>query len=289
MLSTMWPLFAVSMIILTINSVGCQEEFGLEGLIPSSLNVSKVTIESLINGDKKSETTINREINELMLRLVKGQKVSINVDKGDIAFSSSFPDKEFSNSCSKRIHAYNPRVKGSLLRSSVLTTNVASTDNGLSAFLQADLDAEVDLDFRFRAEVGARIFRKCRRLFRETLDLALKTSGNVEIQVSLAGKNVRYVEEDNKFLMKFDLDLVLNGRPYGWNVDNIDVSGCDIKLGGRIKVGSYCSLIRNLLKSGLNKYLDKWTRFEAPKLIEKLESKLQKKIGDEVVIKLIEF
>ena len=42
----------------------------------------------------------------------------------------------------------------------------------------------------------------------------------------------------------------------------------------------------------LNFKKSRWSfanRFEAPKLVEKLEAKLQKKIGDEVVIELFKF
>jgi len=264
--------------------------FDLEdGLFPASLNLSKVTIDSLLEKDPATEKKINSQVNDLLKRFLKGDQVTVDVDQGDITFDSTLSDKVFSNSCSKNIRAMNPRVRGSLLGSSSLTTDVDSTDELISAFLQADLDAEIDLDFRFRAEVGAKIFRKCRRLFRDTLDISLSTSGKVDIQVGLEAKNVRYIEEENQLLMKFNLDLVLKGRPHGWNVDNLDVSDCDIKLGGRIKIGSYCSIIRGLLKSAVQQYLDKWTTFEAPKLVEKVEAKLKKKVGEEIVFKIFEF
>ena len=95
--------------------------------------------------------------------------------------------------------------------------------------------------------------------------------------------------EDGKLLMKFNIGVNLAGKPYGWNVDNIDASRCEIKLGGKIRIASYCSIIERELKKKVECYLNKWNRFEAPKLVDKLETELQKKIGEEVVIELMSF
>ena len=43
-------------------------------------------------------------------------QVSMLVDQGDIHLSSSFPDKELSSRCSKKLSARNIRARGSLLR-----------------------------------------------------------------------------------------------------------------------------------------------------------------------------
>ena len=64
---------------------------------------------------------------------------------------------------------------------------------------------------------------------------------------------------------------------------------CEIKLMDSLEIGSYCSIIERELKKRVESYMNKWTRFEAPKLVDKLEAKLQKKIGEEVVIELISF
>ena len=86
----------------------------------------------------------------------------------------------------------------------------------------------------------------------------------------------------------------------------------EIKLNNRLEIASYCSIIERELKNQVESYLNKWSRFqkqkikkrkpnlknhvesfhdrfEAPKLVEKLEAKLQKKIGEEVVIELFKF
>jgi len=220
---------------------------------------------------------------------VNDEKVSVLVDQGDIHLSSSFPDKEFSSSCSKQLNARNIRARGSMLRSSSLSADVKSSDSSLSVSFGGNVEAIINLDFQFRGEVGAKVFGKCRRILRDTIDISLTTSGSVEIEASVEAENIRYVSEDGKLLMKFTTGVSLVGRPHGWNVDNIDASRCEIKLGGRLEIGSYCSLIERELKKQVESYLNKWSRFEAPKLVEKLEAKLQKKIGEEVVIELFKF
>ena len=44
------------------------------------------------------------------------KQVSVLVDQSDIHMSSSFPDQEFSSSCSKKLSGQNIRAHGSLLR-----------------------------------------------------------------------------------------------------------------------------------------------------------------------------
>ena len=63
----------------------------------------------------------------------------------------------------------------------------------------------------------------------------------------------------------------------------------NIKLGGRIKIVSDCSVAEREVKKQAEDNLNKWTRFEAPKLVAKLEEKLRRKVGEELVVKLASF
>merc|ERR1719209_528387 len=149
--------------------------------------------------------------------------------------SSNFPDQEFSSSCSKKLSARDIRARGSLQRSSLLSADVKSTESSLSVSFGGNLEAVINLDFQFRGEVGAKVFKKCRRILRDTVDISLTTSGSVEVEASVEAEDIRYVSESGKLLMKFNTGVNLVGRPYGWNVDNIDASRCEIKLGGRLE------------------------------------------------------
>ena len=67
--------------------------------------------------------------------------------------------------------------------------------------------------------MGAKVFKKCRRILRDTIDLSIITSGNVEIEVrnqirqknaticskaSVLANNLRFELEDGALLMKFN-------------------------------------------------------------------------------------
>jgi len=168
----------------------------------------------------------------------------------------------------------------------LLSADVKSRGSSFSVSFGGNLDAAINVDFQFRGEVGAKVFKKCRRILRDTIDLSMSTSGNVEIEASVLANNLRFELEDGALLMKFTTAVNLVGRPHGWNVDNIDASRCSIKLGGRLEIASYCSIIKKEVKRRAERYLNKWSQFEAPKLVAKLEAKVQKKIGEEVVIEI---
>ena len=150
------------------------------------------------------------------------------------------------------------------------------------------MDAKVDLKFRLRAELRAKIlFGKWTRLARETVNVDMRATGKVKIKANLVVRDLRVVTEDNKLLVKFHLEADLKGRAHGWKIDHLDPGKCEIRV-CRIKVGSYVRLAEKNLRKGIERHMDKWTSFQAPKLVEKLEAKMKKKIGQEIVIQVVD-
>ena len=115
----------------------------------------------------------------------------------------------------------------------------------------------------------------------------MRASGKVEIKANLVVRDLRIVTEDNKLLVKFYLDVDLRGRAHGWKVDRLDPGKCEIRI-CRMKIGSYVRLAERNLRKGLERHMDKWAYFQAPKLVEKLEAKMKRKIGQEIVIRLVD-
>ena len=150
------------------------------------------------------------------------------------------------------------------------------------------MDAKVDLKFKLRAELWTKIlFGSWNRLARETVDIDMRASGKVKIKANLVVRNLRIVTEENKLLVKFHLDADLKGWAHGWTIDHLDPGKCEIRICG-IKVGSYVRLAEKNLRKGLERHMDKWTAFQAPKLVEKLEAKMKRKIGQEIVIHVVD-
>ena len=260
-----------------------------KNVLENGLNLTSEDIEKLRNNDDGLKEIVFLQINNLLKQQFKDDDATVLIDEGDIEIEAEYPDKEFSSSCSLKMSALHPRIKGSLLNSSNISTSVDFGVEGVHAFMMATLDAFINVDLDFRAEIGAKIFKKCQRVFRETLGIKLSTTGKVLIAVKISGTNVRIEAEEGKLLLKFDLDFDLEGKPFDWNVDNVDVSKCDVKLGNKVKIGSYCNFVTGLIKEGAQKYLDKWSVFKAPKLVEKLEDKLKRKVGDELSFPIIKF
>ena len=247
--------------------------------------MSLAEIKDLKNNPANKEKLFDA-VNKLAGRRLVGQTVT--VDQEDIRLASPFPDQQLDSSCGTNMRVSNIRALGILERSSQLGANVSAEPDSVSAFLRAQLHTRVNVDFTFRIQTGVRALGKCRRIARETLDLSIAAAGKVDVAASIVGSNIRLATESGHLLLKFDLDLSLAGRPHGWTVDKVDASKCDIRLAGKIRLLSYCSLVEGKVKKELQRYLDKWTLFKAPKLVEKLEDKLQKKTGDEMAIHLFE-
>jgi len=273
--------------ILYMSCVFLQLSLVLGGLPLSSFNLTVDQIEKLRSGDDESLSLAKDLINDALKEYVKEGNVDIVIEDNDIIIDAAFDDRVLKDRCSLKLFALNPRARGTIKRSSKLQADIYDGDfsfGEFSAAAKADLDVQLDLIFDFRAQVGAKIFGKCRKIGRDTLGIDLKTSGKAVVAVALEGTDIEI--GPNLENIKFKLNLSILGRLDNWNVDDLDVSKCQVKLFNRVEIGSYCSAAKTLIQRALQGYINKWTKVEAPKLIEKLERKIQSKVGDEIVIPL---
>jgi len=273
--------------ILYMSCVLLQLSLVLGGLPLSSFNLTVDQIEKLRSGDDESLSLAKDLINDALKEYVKEGNVDIVIEDNDIIIDAAFDDRVLKDRCSLKLFALNPRARGTIKRSSKLQADIYDGDfsfGEFSAAAKADLDVQLDLIFDFRAQVGAKIFGKCRKIGRDTLGIDLKTSGKAVVAVALEGTDIEI--GPNLENIKFKLNLSILGRLDNWNVDDLDVSKCQVKLFNRVEIGSYCSAAKTLIQRALQGYINKWTKVEAPKLIEKLERKIQSKVGDEIVIPL---
>jgi len=273
--------------ILYVSCVFIQLSLVFGGLPLSSFNLTVDQIEKLRSGDDESLSLAKDIINDALKEYVKEGNVDIVIEDNDIIIDAAFDDRVLKDRCSLKLFALNPRARGTIKRSSKLQADIYDGDfsfGEFSAAAKADLDVQLDLIFDFRAQVGAKIFGKCRKIGRDTLGIDLKTSGKAVVAVALEGTDIEI--GPNLENIKFKLNLSILGRLDNWNVDDLDVSKCQVKLFNRVEIGSYCSAAKTLIQRALQGYINKWTKVEAPKLIEKLERKIQSKVGDEIVIPL---
>jgi len=259
----------------------------LGGLPLSSFNLTLDQSEKLRSGNDESVALAQDIINDALKDYVQEGNLNIVIENNDIIIDAAFDDRVLKDRCSLKLFALHPRAKGTIQRSSQLMADIYDGDflaGEFSAAAKADLDVQLDLKFDFRAQIGAKIFGKCRKIGRDTLGIDLKTSGKAILAVALEATDIAI--DPNFENIKGKLNLNILGRLENWNVDDLDVSKCQVKLFNRVEIGSYCSAARSLIRDALQNYINKWSQFEAPKLIEKLERKMQSRIGDEIVIPL---
>ena len=261
--------------------------FVFSGFPLSSFNLSLEQSDKLRDGNDESVGLAQDIINDALKKYVQEGNVNIVIDNNDIIIDAIFDDRVLKDQCSLKLLALHPRAKGTIKRSSELKADIYDGDfaaGEFSAAAKADLDVQLELNFDFRAQIGAKIFGKCRKIGRDTLGIDLKTSGKAILAVALEATDIEiHPDLEN---IKGRLNLNILGRLENWNVDDLDVSKCQVKLFNRVKIGSYCSLAKNIIKKSLQHYINTWTQFEAPKVIEKLERKMKSRIGDEIVIPL---
>eukprot|EP00092_Neocalanus_flemingeri_P005621 GFUD01006053.1.p1 GENE.GFUD01006053.1~~GFUD01006053.1.p1 ORF type:complete len:286 (+),score=82.43 GFUD01006053.1:39-896(+) len=258
---------------------------GLPTFLLSNLNTTLEQSEKLRNGNDESISLAKDIINDALKKYVKEGNLDIVIENNDVVIDATFDDRVLKDGCSVKLFALHPKARGTIKRSSKLTGDIYDADfelGEISAFAKADLDVQLDLDFDFHTQIGAKIFGKCRKIGRDTLGIDLTTSGKAIIAVTLEATGITFGENLENIMFKLNLNIL--GQLENWNVDDIDVSKCQVKLFNRVEIGSYCSAAKKLIKSALQGYINKWTEFEAPKLVEKLEKKLQSKIGEEIVI-----
>jgi len=254
-----------------IVSALCTLSFVLGGLPLHSFNLALEQSDKLSSGNDESIALALEIMNDALNNYVKEGNVNIAIENNDIIIDAAFNDRILEDRCRLKVFALHPKTKGTIKRSSELKADVGE----FSALAKADLDLQLALNFDLRAQIGIKIFGKCRRIGRDTLGIDLKTSGKAILAVALEATDIKI--DPNLENIKGKLNIKILGRLENWNVDDLDVSKCEVRLFNRVKIGSYCSFARHEIKKELQKYINKWTQIEAPKVIAKLERKMNSK------------
>ena len=256
----------------------------MRGIFPKKLELPSSTLKSFIGQD--GDNSLKVQVAQMMRSWLEQNYESIKVEEGDIVLCQTFPNQDLSPSGGRRLRVTDISARGALLRSSLLEAYIETSAGDITLCLQADADAKVDVKCRFRAELWTKFFGKWNRLARETVDADFRASGKVKLKINLVVKNLRLVQEGNRMLIKFSLHCGMEGRPRGWKVDQLDPGQCKIEI-CKIKLGSYIRFAEKNLRKGVEKYMDEWSKFEAPKLVKKLEDQIQQKMGEEVSIEIL--
>lgn len=243
-------------------------------------------LDILKEGEDKSR--INEFLGGLLRHQIQKLNVDMTIESGDVAISTTIPDQHFEDgSCKYKFYFHDLRANGKIKHSS----NMAAVMNlfketGPSMLLESKIDATLFLSGSLRGSRHQKIFKKCKQLARKTIGLDVNSHGEVAIGILLRTKNFSINQLSwRKYEMSFEFGLELEGKVINWDISSISASNCNIKIFG-VKVLSFCTWLEKRISDEAKKYIMNAVPIQAPKLVEKLESKLRTKVGEKVIVPL---
>ena len=252
------------------------ENVNIKGLALSMSDLGRIK-----EGDREARQQLMDRLVALLKDDVKESSLQVEVEKEDIVLKKNLPNKDIATG-KVQVTASNVIVHGRILNSTNLTASVEDTNLGLEALLQTQVDAEIKVEADLSVEAKSFI------AWVQTFPMEVSTRGQVDILVILTVSDIELAVEEGDLVVNYNTKIDLKGRMFNWNVDSVEMDNCSLKL-GRQSIGSVCPLVKSVLKNGLQAYLDTWTQFEVPRLLEKLDDKLKSKLGVKRSIEVIDF
>ena len=252
------------------------ENVNIKGLALSMSDLGRIK-----EGDREARQQLMDRLVVLLKDDVKESGILVEVEKEDIVLEKNLPNKDIATG-KVQVTASNVIVHGRILNSTNLTASVEDTNLGLEALLQTQVDAEIKVEADLSVETKSFI------AWVQTFPMEVSTRGQVDILVILTVSDIELAVEEGDLVVNYNTKIDLKGRMFNWNVDSVEMDNCSLKL-GRQSIGSVCPLVKSVLKNGLQAYLDTWTQFEVPRLLEKLDDKLKSKLGVKRSIEVIDF
>ena len=252
------------------------ENVNIKGLALSMSDLGRIK-----EGDREARQQLMDRLVALLKDDVKESGLIVEVEKEDIVLKKNLPNKDIATG-KVQVTASNVIVHGRILNSTNLTASVEDTNLGLEALLQTQVDAEIKVEADLSVETKSFI------AWVQTFPMEVSTRGQVDILVILTVSDIELAVEEGDLVVNYNTKIDLKGRMFNWNVDSVEMDNCSLKL-GRQSIGSICPLVKSVLKNGLQTYLDTWTQFEVPRLLEKLDDKLKSKLGVKRSIEVIDF
>ena len=252
------------------------ENVNIKGLALSMSDLGRIK-----EGDREARQQLMDRLVVLLKDDVKESGLLVEVEKEDIVLEKNLPNKDIATG-KVQVTASNVIVHGRILNSTNLTASVEDTNLGLEALLQTQVDAEIKVEADISVETKSFI------AWVQTFPMEVSTRGQVDILVILTVSDINLAVEEGDLVVNYNTKIDLKGRMFNWNVDSVEMDNCSLKL-GRQSIGSVCPLVKSVLKNSLQAYLDTWTQFEVPRLLEKLDDKLKSKLGVKRSIEVIDF
>lgn len=252
-----------------------------------SLTVDQQTLHQLNSSAPSSrEATATGLVVKALQDIFKQSGNAIEVKAGDIVIQAAFPDTQVDDDCHHKIEAEHPKAVGTIEKSSFLRFGVANVSwRGASVFVDAELDAKLDINTDVCVRVGEKIFHHCTQIARKTVGIDVVSEGKTGVGVDMTASNARLARVNGTWSLVFDFHAAVVGKVLMWHVEQVTADNCKIKILG-ITIASVCGTIERHVKDKVQTLTDRVMTVTAPKLLQKLEDKINTKIGSQVVIPL---
>jgi len=255
----------------------------------AELNITNAEFQALSNSTLAQRVALATNTILPHLRIYFNQSShAIEVTTTDASVSETVPDQQVDSSCSHKVIAEHPKGTGTLLHDSYLEFGVSNINwKGAQVFLDAKVDAQLDILADIKVETGAKVLHHCHKVAEKTVGVNVHSTGVNGLGVNFTASNAHIAKMPNstEFALVFDFHADVVTLVLSWNVDQVTATGCKIKILG-IDIASYCGLIENAIKNGVNKLSQTVARVNAPKIAAKLEAAINTKIGSTVTIPL---
>lgn len=249
----------------------------------AALSVTETQLEALQGGSEALATDLL--LPELMA-FFQASENSIAVERGDVVVQQAVPDTNIDDSCSHTIDALHSQALGDVLKTSYLSGGVDISWDAVKVFMDGEVDASLDINCDVRVRTGVKTFGHCSQVARDTMNLDVTSTGRNGIGVSLTASNAHVESTGDGAFLVFDFHADIWGTVLEWRPEEVSVNnGCKMEVLG-VTVVSVCGYIERRVQEQAQTMLNTVTKVTAPKLLAKLEEKINTAVGSEVRIPL---
>mmetsp|Transcript_112238 Transcript_112238/g.198860 ORF Transcript_112238/g.198860 Transcript_112238/m.198860 type:complete len:133 (-) Transcript_112238:149-547(-) len=117
------------------------------------------------------------------------------------------------------------------------------------------------------------------------MGLNIVSDGKNGVGINMTASDAHLEHANGTWYLAFHFHADVVGRVINWNVDKITADGCKIKILG-IQIASVCGYVERKVKDKVQVLLDKVTKVDAPKILQRLQEKINTAIGSTVRIPL---
>jgi len=276
-------------------------------------------------GSKANNELVTYILSKKLYNYLANGHFSIEMKNGEAMLEARMPPLTIVDRCDISLKAAPAYLKGTVKRSTFL--KAGGEFGGLlggkkdplgAAIFEGYVDFDMRLNTAVRARLGKPFFKHCLTKFNKELVMSLIAHGNAFISVKVVASNVRIerrlpsavdqlsqrtfdhskksfldldkLKDSNDGLqpfLVFKIDFKIRTILRTLQVDHINVGkGCDIRL-GRLRVFSYCGLLRKKIDRAVRQISSDINEMHAPAIIHQLQQFLKVRIGDEVAIPLL--